>query len=127
MSDGTNVLLQEAIATLKLIPRNVICFLSSSQEKHHHPRVLPQGSIPPPFFFLLGNGKKFVLIALKIPVVSSYFVPWWKCTAVFFFSPLRSEQEISFSILVTWCYRCDEVAEWHSAFSDYFGYKSVAL
>lgn len=64
------------------------------------------------FFFLLGNGKVcfdcfedsrgFLLLG---DLVEEH-----RCVLFWVFFPLRSEQEIRFYILATWCYRCDELA-----------------
>jgi len=58
-------------------------FLSSGQEKHPQSvPVRPQGSIPTLHWDV---GGKFVMIALKSPVVSSYSVSLWKSATVGFF------------------------------------------
>lgn len=46
VAEGTDVLLQEAIGLLKPIPRNVIRFLSSSQEKHSVPEYCHRDRFP---------------------------------------------------------------------------------
>lgn len=63
--------LHRAIKLLRLIRINVIHFSSGSQEKHPVGlRVPPPGSIPT----FNCEMEQFVLIALKSPVVSSYFM-----------------------------------------------------
>lgn len=100
------MLLQKAIRLLKLMRRNVIRFLSSSQEKHSL-SLSPATGIDSHFYWEM---EKFVMIALKIPVVSSYFMTLYKSNTVFFKKAPRGERESwVFLVLFNCCIYCNFV------------------
>lgn len=79
------------IRLLKLIPRYVICFWSSSQQKHSVPESCHKDRFP----LLLGNGKVLLSLLWRLPW---FLLTSWLCgkAAIVFLDSKRRRRKISF-------------------------------